>query len=84
MQLLERLATAVIHERLVQHLVDGGAAPDVATATADHAAAGGVAGILQWIVANAPAIYGFARMIALMFGIVLPPIALTPPPTHVT
>ena len=69
MRLLERLVTAALHERIVQHQMDGGATPAEATATANEATAGGIGGVFQWIIANAPTLYAFAALIAGFFGV---------------
>jgi hypothetical protein len=75
MKLLEHLAAGAIHDRIVQHLMDTrGLSHAEATAEAAQASAGGLGGLVQWIVANAPELYAVARVIAALFGVVLPPL----------
>lgn len=66
-------------ERIKQHLIDHGSTPAEADAQTKEIAKGGIGGILQWIVANAPQLYAFAAFIAALFGIPLPPL---PPIPH--
>lgn len=78
--MLRHLFLAAMHERIIQHLIDGGATVADAHATAASATAGGVGGVFQWIIKNAPELYAVARFIALMFGIPLPPFPFPVPP----
>ena len=81
MRLLERLASLAIHERIVQHQVEGGATHAEAIAAANQAAAGGIGGLFHWIVANAPSIYAFAAMILGIFGVPIPSLPPRPAPS---
>jgi hypothetical protein len=77
MKLLEHLAAGAILQRIRAHLRDN---PDAGAADAlGQAAAGGLGGLIQWIVANAPELYAFAAYIAALFGVVLPPLPPIPP-----
>lgn len=80
MRILERLAVAAIHARIVRHLVDvQGMTEAEATATV-HAIGGGLGPVLQWIVTHLPELYGVAAFIAAFFGVVLPPLPPIPVP----